>query len=67
MTAHWGLPDPAAATGSEAEIALAFADTYRMLSQRITIFVSLPLGKLDRMSLKRRLDDIGRPADTPAD
>ncbi|HEX4097390.1 MAG TPA: arsenate reductase ArsC [Caulobacteraceae bacterium] len=67
MTAHWGLPDPAAATGSEAEIALAFADTYRMLSQRITIFVSLPLGKLDRMSLKRRLDDIGRPVDTPAD
>ena len=66
MTAHWGLPDPAAAPGSEAEIALAFADTYRMLDQRIGIFVNLPLGKLDRMSLGRRLDDIGRPADAPA-
>ena len=65
MTAHWGLPDPAAVKGSEAEIALAFADTYRMLSQRIGIFVNLPLGKLDRLSLKRRLDDIGRSADTP--
>ncbi len=65
MTAHWGLPDPAAVTGSEAEVALAFADTYRMLSQRLGIFVNLPLDKLDRMSLKRRLDDIGHPADAP--
>ena len=61
MTAHWGLPDPAAAQGSEAEVALAFADTYRMLDQRIGIFVNLPLDKLDRISLGRRLDDIGRP------
>ena len=66
MTAHWGLPDPAAVRGSEAEIAVAFADTYRMLRQRIGIFVSLPLAKLDRMSLKRRLDDIGHPVDAPA-
>ena len=66
MTAHWGLPDPAAVRGSEAEIAVAFADTYRMLRQRIGIFTSLPLDKLDRMSLKRRLDDIGHPADAPA-
>ena len=63
MTAHWGLPDPAAAQGSEAEVALAFADTYRMLDQRIGIFVNLPLDKLDRISLGRRLDDIGRSAD----
>ena len=66
MTAHWGLPDPAAVKGSEAEIALAFADTYRMLGQRIGVFVNLPLGKLDRMSLKRRLDDIGLSANASA-
>ena len=66
MTAHWGLPDPAAVTGSEAEIALAFADTCRMLGQSLGIFVNLPMDKLDRMSLKRRLDDIGASADAPA-
>jgi protein-tyrosine-phosphatase len=66
MTAHWGLPDPAAVKGSDAEIAVAFADTYRMLDQRIGIFASLPLAKLDRMSLKRRLDDIGASADAAA-
>ena len=65
MTAHWGLPDPAAVEGTEAEIALAFADTYRMLNQRIGVFVNLPLGKLDRMSLKRRLDDIGKTVHEP--
>ena len=67
MTAHWGLPDPAAAQGSEAQIALAFADAYRMLDQRLGIFVNLPLSKLDRMSLGRRLDDIGRSAHATAD
>ena len=66
MTAHWGLPDPAAAQGSDAEIALAFADTYRMLNQRLGIFVNLPMDKLDKVSLKRRLDDIGHAADAPA-
>ena len=60
MTAHWGVPDPSRATGNEAERAFAFADTHRMLSQRISIFVSLPLGSLDKLSLQRRLDDIGR-------
>ena len=60
MTAHWGLPDPPAATGNEAERALAFADTHRMLYQRIGIFTSLPLGSLDKLSLQRRLDEIGR-------
>ena len=47
MTAHWGIPDPAAATGNEAEIRLAFADALRMLTNRITIFVSLPIRSLD--------------------
>ena len=66
MTAHWGLPDPAAAAGSETERRLAFADAYRMLSNRIAIFVSLPLASLDRLSLQRRLDDIGRAKDAAA-
>ncbi len=65
MTAHWGLPDPAAVRGSDAEIALAFADTYRMLNQRLGAFVNLPMGSLDRLSLKRRLDDIGQAAPAP--
>ena len=59
MTAHWGVPDPAAATGSDAEIAAAFADVYGRLSNRISIFVSLPFEGLDRLSLQKRLDDIG--------
>jgi len=62
MTAHWGLPDPARAEGNEAERRLAFADTLRMLNQRIGIFVNLPLASLSRMSLQRRLDAIGRNA-----
>ena len=63
MTAHWGLPDPAAATSSEAEIRLAFADAFRMLNNRIAIFVSLPMPSLDRLSLLRRLEQIGRAKD----
>jgi len=60
MTAHWGLPDPAKAQGTEAEQALAFADAYRMLYQRISIFVSLPFDKLSKLSLQKQLDDIGQ-------
>jgi protein-tyrosine-phosphatase len=60
MTAHWGLPDPAKAQGTEAERNLAFADTMRMLTQRIGIFVSLPLDKLSKLSLQKELDAIGR-------
>jgi arsenate reductase (thioredoxin) len=59
ITAHWGIPDPAAATGSEAEIALAFRDAYRMLSRRIELFVALPIEKLDRFVLTTRLKEIG--------
>lgn len=66
MTAHWGVPDPAAATGNEAEIALAFAEAYRLLNNRITLFASLPLASLDRLSLQRRLDDIGETSKPPA-
>lgn len=60
MTAHWGLPDPAAAEGTEAEKRLAFADTLRMLRQRISIFVSLPMASLEKLTLQKHLDDIGR-------
>jgi len=66
MTAHWGVPDPAEATGSEAEIAMAFKDAYRMLHQRIAIFVSLPIRSLDQLSLQQRLKEIGRPAGATA-
>ena len=60
VTAHWGVPDPAQATGSDAEIALAFKETYRMLQQRIATFTALPLRSLDQLSLQARLKDIGR-------
>lgn len=60
VTSHWGMADPAAAKGSDAEIALAFADTYRLLNNRIGIFTALPIEKLDRLALKREMDDIGQ-------
>jgi arsenate reductase len=60
MTAHWGIPDPAAATGGEAEIALAFKDAYRMLNRRIEMFLALPINKLDRLVITTRLKEIGR-------
>ena len=60
MTAHWGIPDPAAVEGSEAEQYAAFFDAYRMLFNRIALFTSLPLESIDRMSLQTKLADIGR-------
>jgi arsenate reductase (thioredoxin) len=63
MTAHWGVPDPAAASGNEAEVRLAFADTLRMLTNRINIFISLPLRSLDQLTLQRQLDSIGKTKD----
>jgi arsenate reductase len=66
MTAHWGLPDPAEAAGTEAEVALAFAETYRMLRQRISAFAALPIVSLDQLALKRRMDEIGRGAESLA-
>lgn len=60
VTAHWGIPDPAAATGSPAEIGLAFKDTYRLLHRRIGVFTALPLRSLDALSLQNRLREIGR-------
>ncbi len=60
MSAHWGVPDPAAVTSSETEQHLAFADTLRMLTLRIDIFINLPMTSLDRLTLQKRLDDIGQ-------
>jgi arsenate reductase (thioredoxin) len=59
MTAHWGIPDPAEATGRPAEIALAFKEAYRLLHQRIGIFTALPLASLDKLALQNKLRDIG--------
>jgi arsenate reductase (thioredoxin) len=59
MTAHWRVPDPAAVVGEEPQRYLAFADTMRMLNQRIAIFVSLPISLLSKISLQRHLDDLG--------
>ena len=60
MTAHWGVPDPAAAEGTDAEIQLAFSEAYRMLNSRISIFTSLPVDSLDRLALQKKLDRIGK-------
>ena len=66
MTAHWGIPDPAAVDGSPAEQHAAFYDAYRMLKNRIDLFLALPLASIDRMSLQNRLDQIGKSVPAPA-
>jgi protein-tyrosine-phosphatase len=60
MTAHWGLPDPAAFEGTDTEKRIAFAETLRMLHNRIEVLVNLPIRSLDKLSLQRRLQSIGR-------
>ena len=66
MTAHWGFPDPAHFQGTEAEKRALFADVYGQIHNRLSIFVSLPLASLDRLSLKKRLDELGQRAPQPA-
>ncbi|MEO8114439.1 MAG: arsenate reductase ArsC [Phenylobacterium sp.] len=66
VTAHWGIPDPAAATGSEAEIGAAFGEAARQLRNRIELLLNLPLAAIDRLSLKKHLDQIGETRDAPA-
>jgi arsenate reductase len=63
MTAHWGIPDPAAVEGSDAQQWAAFRTALRQLEHRIKPFVSLPFASLDRVQLKSRLDEIGNSAD----
>ena len=66
MTAHWGVDDPAAAEGSEAQTAQAFLDAFLLLQRRIELFADLPTRNLDRLSLKKRLDEIGKAASEKA-
>jgi len=63
MTAHWGVPDPSETQGDDALIGAAFYDTYRMLRNRISIFVSLPMTALDSLTLQRELNEIGNNTD----
>lgn len=67
MTAHWGLPDPASTIGTEAEMRFAFADALRMVTNRINIFVSLPMRSLDALTLQKQLDAIGKTKDANSD
>ncbi len=60
MTAHWGVPDPAAVQGDSAEVERAFRDAFFILDRRIGLFLSLPLAALDRLALKKEVDRIGR-------
>ncbi|HST11640.1 MAG TPA: arsenate reductase ArsC [Terriglobales bacterium] len=60
MTAHWGVPDPAAVHGTAEEIERAFRDAFFLLDRRISLFLSLPIGSLDRLALKKELDSIGQ-------
>jgi hypothetical protein len=60
VTAHWGVPDPARVQGTEAERGRAFRDAHVVLENRIKLLVALPIEKLDRMMIKRHVDDIGR-------
>ncbi len=66
LTAHWGLPDPVQAVGNEIERRLAFSEAYRMLRNRISIFVSLPMKSLDHLALQNSLDEIGKNTDSGA-
>ena len=67
MSAHWGMPDPAAVEGTDVEIALAFAETYRMLNNRISAFYNLKISGLDRLSLQTKMSDIGKSTgETPS-
>ena len=59
MTAHWGVPDPAAVEGTEAVKRAAFAETMKLMTNRISVFVNLPLESLDRLTLQKRVRDIG--------
>ena len=60
MTAHWGIPDPAAVEGTREQVEKAFRDAFFLLDRRISLFLSLPLSTLDRFSLKKEIDSIGR-------
>ena len=60
MTAHWGVPDPAAATGGPQQIGRAFRDAFMMLDRRINLFLCLPIASLDALAIKKEIDRIGK-------
>ncbi len=60
MTAHWGVPDPAAVQGTEDQVRQAFHEAFFLLDRRISLFLNLPLASIDRLSLKKEIDHIGR-------
>ena len=60
LTAHWGVPDPAAVQGTEKEVQRAFNNAFYMFQRRIELFLSLPLKSIDRLALQREIDNIGR-------
>jgi arsenate reductase len=60
MTAHWGAPDPAVAKGSEQQVERAFREAFTILDRRISLFLSLPLASIDKLALKKEIDEIGR-------
>ena len=59
MTAHWGIPDPAAAEGTPDEVARAFREAFMTLDRRISLFLCLPLASLDRFAIQKEIDRIG--------
>jgi arsenate reductase len=59
MTAHWGVPDPAAVEGTPEQIERAFRDAFIMLDRRVSLFLSLPLSSLDKLAIQKRIEDIG--------
>ena len=63
MSAHWGVSDPAEATGTKAEVMVAFTEAYRMLNNRISVFANLPISSLEKLVLQKHLDDIGAADD----
>ena len=60
MTAHWGIPDPAAVTGTPDEIERAYREAFMMLDRRIGLFLSLPLASLDKLAIQKEIDQIGQ-------
>ena len=66
LTAHWGVPDPAAVSGTQEEVERAFRDVYFMLDRRISLFLCLPFKALDSLALKRELDNIGQTSGSAA-
>jgi arsenate reductase (thioredoxin) len=59
MTAHWGVPDPAAVSGSLEQIERAFRDAFMTLEHRISLLLCLPLSSLDKLAIQKKIDDIG--------